>query len=73
MEHPRCTELLQDCYPGEEETIAAATRKMIYHLFAKDGLVVVDGDDEELKRLFIPIMEQDILGAVFLSCRIKKQ
>jgi uncharacterized protein YllA (UPF0747 family) len=55
----RCAELLRSCYL-EEETIAAATRKILYHFFAADGLVIVDGDDAALKKIFLPIMEKEL-------------
>jgi uncharacterized protein YllA (UPF0747 family) len=56
----KCGELLEDCYL-EEQTIAKATRKMLYHFFAEDGLVIVDGDDAILKRLFMPVIENELL------------
>lgn len=43
-----------------EKTIAAATRRLLYHLFGNYGLVVIDGDDAALKRLFVPIMEKEL-------------
>jgi len=51
---------LDDAYT-KEKSIAAATRKFIYHFFADDGLVVIDGDDRELKRLFAPVMEKELI------------
>lgn len=53
------SEALDDAYV-KEKTIAAATRKFLYHFFADDGLVVVDGDDPELKQLLIPVLEKEI-------------
>jgi len=50
---------LDDAYE-KEKSIAAATRKFLYHFFSEDGLVVVDGDDRELKQLFIPVLEKEI-------------
>lgn len=58
-----CITLLKDSYL-QESTIAAATRKLLYHFFAKDGLVIVDGDDVTLKRLFIPVIEKEVLQQV---------
>lgn len=55
----RCAELLQSCYL-EEERIASATRKLLYHFFATDGLIIIDGDDHELKKLFIPVLEKEL-------------
>jgi bacillithiol biosynthesis cysteine-adding enzyme BshC len=34
---------------------------MLYHFFAEDGLVIVDGDDAILKRLFMPVIENELL------------
>ncbi len=38
-----------------------ATQELVHELFKDDGLVVVNMSDAELKRLFIPIMEEEIL------------
>ena len=46
----------------EHTTLAGATRFLANTLFADQGLVIVDGDDPELKRLLIPYAEKDILG-----------
>lgn len=53
------SEALDDAYV-REKTIGAATRKFLYHFFEEDGLVIVDGDDPELKKLFIPVLEKEI-------------
>jgi len=37
-----------------------ATRYIVNKLFATYGLVIVDGNDRDLKRLFIPTIEQEI-------------
>ena len=36
----------------EHKTLADATRYMVHEMFASEGLVIVDGDDAELKELF---------------------
>lgn len=41
------------------QTWADATRQWAHDLFGKYGLVVVDADDADLKRLFLPVMESD--------------
>ncbi|MBK9729959.1 MAG: bacillithiol biosynthesis cysteine-adding enzyme BshC [Chitinophagaceae bacterium] len=56
----RCVKLLEDFYL-KEQTIAAATKKILYHFFAGDGLVIVDGDDAALKRLFVPVIKKELL------------
>jgi bacillithiol biosynthesis cysteine-adding enzyme BshC len=45
---------------AESNTLAEATRKIMHHLFGSYGLVIIDGDDPELKQLFVPEMERDI-------------
>lgn len=44
-------DLFNRAYLGQE-TLADATRYMVHELFASEGLVIVDGDDVELKELF---------------------
>ena len=43
------------------KTFADATRYIVHHLFGEYGLVVIDPDDKELKKLFIPYTERDLL------------
>ncbi len=45
-------------YSGENLSIA--TRKLVHHLFGERGLIIVDGDDLELKQLFAPIMLEEL-------------
>ena len=42
--------------------LAQACRRYVNELFEEEGLVVIDGDDKDLKRLFAPIVEADILS-----------
>jgi bacillithiol biosynthesis cysteine-adding enzyme BshC len=42
-------------------TLGEATRSLVGQLFGAYGLVVIDADRRELKKLFVPIMKQDIL------------
>lgn len=44
---------------------ADATRQWAHDLFAEYGLVVIDGDDRDLKRLFIPVMERELFSDGF--------
>ncbi len=53
--------ILLDCF-RPEYTWAFATRKMVNRLFGKFGLVVVDGDDKELKKQFSTIAERELVG-----------
>lgn len=43
-------------------TWARAFRTMLNHLFGKYGLVIVDGDDPDLKRRFLPVIEAELTG-----------
>lgn len=45
---------------AQEPTMAAATRKILNTLFGKYGLVIIDGNDRELKQLFIPHLTKEI-------------
>ncbi|MFS4415135.1 bacillithiol biosynthesis cysteine-adding enzyme BshC [Maribacter sp. 2307ULW6-5] len=45
----------------EHGTLAEATRYLANELFGDHGLVIVDGDHADLKRLLVPYAKQDIL------------
>jgi bacillithiol biosynthesis cysteine-adding enzyme BshC len=47
----------------KHKTIGAATQYLVNELFGRYGLVVIDPDDRELKRAFIPVMKDDVLHA----------
>lgn len=49
---------------ADGRTLAEATRQFVHDLFGHHGLVIIDGDDPELKRLFVPVMEQELLHQV---------
>ncbi len=56
-------ELIRSCYrPGS--TLAEATRRLMHGLFGAQGLLVLDGDDPRLKRLFIPVMREELMNQV---------
>ncbi|MEZ4791684.1 MAG: bacillithiol biosynthesis cysteine-adding enzyme BshC [Flavobacteriales bacterium] len=55
--------LLREAY-HEDRTLAEATRHFIHALFGHHGLVIVDGDDPALKRLFAPIITEELLNQV---------
>lgn len=55
--------LLRECY-REDRTLAHATRCFINALFGRYGLVCVDGDDPALKRLFAPVIQEELLNQV---------
>ncbi len=51
----------------QHEDLADATRYLANALFRDHGLVVVDGNDKELKRLFIPYVERELTEKVSYS------
>lgn len=53
-------ELFKKAYLGHED-LTSATRFLANELFAKKGLVIIDGDDAKLKRIFLPHMKTDLL------------
>lgn len=46
-------------YQGKD--LAHATKSLVHHLFGKYGLVIIEPNDAELKRIFAPIMEQEVV------------
>ncbi|MCS7018028.1 MAG: bacillithiol biosynthesis cysteine-adding enzyme BshC [Cytophagales bacterium] len=45
---------------GNSSTLSEATRKIVHYFYGKDGLLVIDGDDATLKRLFLPAFRREI-------------
>ncbi|MGI9552662.1 MAG: bacillithiol biosynthesis protein BshC, partial [Aurantibacter sp.] len=52
-------DLFKKAYLGHD-TLTAATRYLANELFGAYGLVIVDGDDVELKKLLVPYVKKDI-------------
>ncbi|MCU0419836.1 MAG: bacillithiol biosynthesis cysteine-adding enzyme BshC [Cyclobacteriaceae bacterium] len=46
---------------AKNPTLAEAVREYVHGLFEAEGVVVMDADDADLKRLFLPVMHADIL------------
>ncbi|MBQ0735719.1 bacillithiol biosynthesis cysteine-adding enzyme BshC [Aquimarina celericrescens] len=44
--------------------LAEATRYLANELFGAHGLMIIDGDDRELKRLFVPFVEKELTEQV---------
>jgi bacillithiol biosynthesis cysteine-adding enzyme BshC len=63
LEADRLRALLRECY-RPERTLAEATRRFAHALFGRYGLVIIDGDDPVLKRLFAPIMREELLNGI---------
>lgn len=56
-------DFFKEAYLGSK-TLAEAVRKYVHHLFGNKGLVIVDGNDSELKKLLIPVIAQDVLTGI---------
>ncbi len=54
-------ELFNNAYV-KHSNLADATRYLVHHLFGKYGLVMVDGDDADLKRIFLKQIKDDIFN-----------
>ncbi len=52
-------ELIQDAYLNSK-TLSEATRKLVHSLLGEYGLLMIDGDDKELKKLMIPAFEEEL-------------
>lgn len=46
----------------EHQNLAQATRFLANEIFGQEGLVIVDGDDRELKGLFAPQVKEELLN-----------
>lgn len=46
----------------EHDSLTDATRYLANELFGSEGLVIIDGDDFELKRLFAPKVKEELLN-----------
>jgi bacillithiol synthase len=56
---PGDIKIFRDAY-SKHTNLADAVRYYVNELFQSEGLVVVDGDNHELKKLFVPVMEDDL-------------
>ena len=57
---------IEDAYLNHDN-LADATRYFVNELFGKHGLVIIDGDNKDLKRQFVPQMKKDILQNSFIG------
>lgn len=46
---------------SSSKTLAEAVRKYVHFLFAKEGLLILDGNDPELKRSFSKVILEDLI------------
>jgi bacillithiol biosynthesis cysteine-adding enzyme BshC len=58
---PGDTSLFKNAY-RKNTRLAAAVRQYVNALFGSEGLVIIDGDDRALKRLFAGVMEEDVFN-----------
>jgi bacillithiol biosynthesis cysteine-adding enzyme BshC len=49
-------------------TLAKATQAYVHALYGQKGLLVLDADERELKRLFVPYMREDLFEQVAEQC-----
>lgn len=52
--------ILEQAY-NQTNTLAQGTRILVNYLFGEYGLVIIDGDDPALKKLFIPVLRKECL------------
>jgi len=62
-EVPGETKIFREAY-SKQNKLSDAVRHYVNTLFGMEGLVVVDGDCRELKSLFTPVIQEDILENV---------
>ncbi|WP_194975748.1 bacillithiol biosynthesis cysteine-adding enzyme BshC [Aquiflexum lacus] len=53
-------ELFKEAYLGSK-TLSEAGRKYVHQLFGEKGLLVVDGNSAAFKKIFIPVIKEDLL------------
>ncbi len=54
-------ELFENSY-SKHNNLTDATRFLANELFGSHGLVILDGDDKELKQLFVPFVKEELLN-----------
>ncbi len=59
-------ELFASCYL-DAPNLASATRKLVHKLFGEYGLLVIDGDDPDLKTLFSPAILDEFSNKVVFN------
>ncbi|MDM1370413.1 bacillithiol biosynthesis cysteine-adding enzyme BshC [Myroides marinus] len=57
----RIKELFENAYL-KHDNLTDATRYLANELFAAYGLVIIDGDDAELKKLFVPHIKEELIN-----------
>ena len=62
-----CPDFFRQAYL-ESKDLAEATLKIVTHLFGDSGLVTIDADIPELKKLFIPVVKDELLNQTAYRC-----
>lgn len=65
LEHSENAETIRDLFKQaylEHHNLAQATRFLVNELFAEKGLIILDADTAELKRVFSPYLKTDIFN-----------
>lgn len=62
-EMPEVLPVFRKAY-GNKSTLADAVRCYMHHLFGHEGLICLDADNSELKRVFLPVMKDELLKQV---------
>jgi bacillithiol synthase len=52
-------EFFKDAYQSSTK-LSEAVRKYVHHLFGEKGLLILDGNDTALKRIFLPVIQEDL-------------
>jgi bacillithiol biosynthesis cysteine-adding enzyme BshC len=58
---PGDVKVFSDAYL-KNKTLAQAARHYVNELFGSEGLIVVDADDRELKKILAPVMQDDVFN-----------
>ena len=67
LNNSRNADYLRDLFKKayfEHDNLAEATRYIVNKLFGDNGLVIVDGDDKDLKQIFLPIVQEELISQV---------
>lgn len=63
----RCSDELRKLFEAaylKHQNLAEATRYLVNELFGTKGLVIIDGDDINLKTLFAPVIKKELMDQV---------
>lgn len=64
-------ELFKNAYL-ERSNLTDATRYLANELFSEYGLVIIDGQDRELKQIFAPYMEEEMISGISYKKTLKQ-